>query len=297
MSDLTQSGVSQAIQQLEESLGVILIDRSKRPLGLTGAGEVYYRGVRDLLGRYRRLEQEVVSTSKQLEGQVCVAAIYSVGLSYMPEATQAFKRLHPEVDLRLSFGRNERVMQMVVDGIVDIGLVSFPKNTKQVQSVLWQQEPIRLVCSPQHPFASRRDVSLSDLQGLEMVGFDRELELRQLIDQTLQRLGITVDVRMEFDNADSIVRAIQANQGIGILPEAVVRRETAVGSLQVVACPELRITRPLGIMFKRPGRLSRAANEFGSLLLGRPLEPDRRSKPIAAKAAAVDLKRESSAIA
>jgi DNA-binding transcriptional LysR family regulator len=83
---------------------------------------------------------------------------------------------------------------------------------------------------------------------------------------------------MEFDNADSMIRAIQANRGIGIVPEAAVRRETANGSLRVVACRELRITRPLGIIFRRSGRLSRAASEFGSLLLGRPIEADKRMK-------------------
>ncbi len=83
---------------------------------------------------------------------------------------------------------------------------------------------------------------------------------------------------MEFDNADSMIRAIQANRGIGIVPEAAVRRETANGSLRVVACREFRMTRPLGIIFRRSGRLSRAASEFGSLLLGRPLESEKRSK-------------------
>ena len=111
-----------------------------------------------------------------------------------------------------------------------------------------------------------------------MIGFDRGLQLRQEIDQCLTRAGIEVNVRMEFDNADSMVRAIQANRGIGILPEAAVRRETANGSLRVVACREFRMTRPLGIIFRRSGRLSRAASEFGSLLLGRPLESGKRSK-------------------
>ena len=283
ISDLTQSAVSQAIGQLEDSLGVQLIDRSSRPLTLTAAGKIYYKGARNLLGGYRRLEQEVVSTSKQLRGEIRVGAIYSVGLSYMPEASEAFSRLHPEVDLKLTFGRNERVVEMTQNGDVEVGLVSFPKNTKQLHSILWQQEPIRLVCSPKHSLANRTDIALSDLQGIEMVGFDRELELRKLIDQNLQRAGVSVNVAMEFDNADSIVRAIEANGGAGILPEAVVRRETASGTLCVVACKALRITRPLGIIFRRSGKLSRAALEFGSLLLGRPIERDKTRRSGGAK--------------
>lgn len=265
------------MQQLEESLGVQLIDRSKRPLVLTAAGRTYLSGLRGVLGTYHRLEQEVRSTSEQLSGRITIGTIVSVGLSYMPEATEAFSRLHPEVDVKTQFGANDRVFEMTAGGEVDFGLVSFPRNTKQLQFVPWQQEPVRLVCSAEHPLAVQNEVTLSQLNGIDMIGFDRELTLRQKIDRCMSQAGIHVNVRMEFDNADSMIRAIQANRSIGIVPEAAVRRETANGSLRVVACRELRMTRPLGIIFRRSGRLSKAASEFGSLLLGRPLESEKRT--------------------
>jgi DNA-binding transcriptional LysR family regulator len=275
---LTQSAVSQAMHQLEESLGVQLIDRAKRPLVLTKAGSAYFKGLRGIVRDYHRLEQEVRGVSEQLRGRVTVGAIYSVGLSYMPDATAEFAKMHPEVEVRTEFGHSQRVVEMTLDGQVDFGLVSFPRSTKQLKYVLWQQEPMRLICSDKHPLASRVEISLSELQGMEMIGFDRNLVLRTEIDQCLAKAGVTVDTRMEFDNADSMVRAIQANRGIGIVPEASVRRETANGSLKVVACRELRMVRPLGIIFRRSGTLSRAADEFGSLLLGRPLGAEKKSK-------------------
>ncbi len=266
------------MQHLEESVGAQLIDRSKRPLVLTAAGKTYLSGLRGILRSYERLEREVRTTSEQLSGQITVGTIVSVGLSYMPEASEAFARFHPEVDVKTEFGTNDRVFEMTSEGEVDFGLVSFPRSTKHLQCVPWQQEPMRIVCSAEHPLAAHNEVTLLQLRRVEMIGFDRSLQLRQEIDQCLTRAGIEVNVRMEFDNADSIVRAIQANRGIGILPEAAVRRETANGSFRVVACREFRMTRPLGIIFRRSGRLSRAASEFGSLLLGRPLESGKRSK-------------------
>lgn len=269
---MTQSAASQAIQHLEESVGVQLINRSKRPLILTEAGKLYLSGLRGILRNYERLQREVRTTGERLSGQITVGTIVSVGLSYMPEASDAFARVHPEVDVKTEFGANDRVVEMVKEGTVDLGLVSYPKSTKHLQSVPWQQEPMRVVCSSEHSLASQHEVSLSQLQSLDMIGFDRGLKLRREIDQCLARAGIAVNVRMEFDNADSMIRAIQANRGIGIVPEAAVRRETANGSLRVVACRELRMTRPLGIIYRRAGRLSRAVSEFGSLLLGRPLD-------------------------
>ncbi len=167
---LTQSAVSQAMQHLEESVGVQLIDRSKRPLVLTAAGKTYLSGLRGILRSYERLEREVRSTSKQLSGQITVGTIVSVGLSYMPEASEAFARLHPEVDVKTEFGTNDRVFEMTTEGEVDFGLVSFPRSTKQLQYVLWQQEPMRIVCSAEHPLAAQHEVTLSQLASL---GHDR----------------------------------------------------------------------------------------------------------------------------
>ena len=284
--DLTQPGASQSIAHLEDTLGVRLIDRSKRPLVLTPEGQTYLRGLRGILRSYDRLEKEVRAISVQLRGEIRIGSIVSVGLSYMPEATEAFSRLHPEVDVKTEFGSVDRVVEMTTQGEVDFGLVSFPRSTKTIQTIPWQQEPMRIVCSAEHPLADAPGVTLKQLSGIDMVGFDRSLTLRQEVDRCLARAGVAVNVRMEFDNVDSMIRAIQASRGVGIIPEAAVRRETANGSLRVVACREWRMTRPLGMIFRRTGRLSRAAAEFGSLLLGRPIESEIRSNSAGKKAGA-----------
>ena len=275
---VSQSAASQAVQHLEESLGVQLIDRSTRPLSLTGPGTTFYQGLGKVLAQYHRLEEEVISAGESVRGSLHIAAIYSVGLSYMPEAKEEFRRLYPDVDVRISYGRNENVIEDVMAGRAELGLVSFPRSSKEIIAVPWQKEPVRLVCSAKHRLAARNEAEPSDLDGLEMVGFDPSLELRRMIDSVLKRAGIRVDFRTEFDNADTIVRAIQANDGAGFLPEAAVRRETAAGALRVVACRAVSMTRPLGIVFRRNERPSRAGHEFGSLLLGRPLDPDREKQ-------------------
>lgn len=274
---LTQSAVSQTIGHLEEHLGTQLIDRSTRPLALTDAGQTYLEGLQPILRTLEQLEQEVRGIGQRLSGRITIGAIYSVGLSYMPEAIEAFRRLHPEVEVRTEFGSSERVVEMTLAGIIDLGLVSFPTVNKKLRMTPWLEEPMRLVCSDRHPLAKQTEVKLSELQGIEMVGFNPELKLRREIDANLARAGIAVDVSMKFDNADSMVRAIQAHRGIGIVPESAVHRETANGSLRVIACRELRMNRPLGIIYPRSPKLSRPAAEFGSLLLGRPLEAAKRT--------------------
>jgi len=277
---LTQSAVSQSIQQLEEGLGVQLVDRTRRPLVLTRAGEFYLKGVQPLVRSYRRIEQEVRSLGEKVAGELNVGAIYSIGSTYLPAAKREFRIRHPEVSVKFDYSSSEGVAAMVSDGSVDVGLVSYARSTSRIRAIPWQQEPMRLICAAGHPFANYSEIELTQLNGCELVGFDSSLKVRRAVDSFLARHSVSVDVTMEFDNIDSMIRAVEANQGISILPEATVRKETANGSLRVVACKQMKLTRPLGIIVKRAGKLTRAADEFASMLLGRSMSAtDKKPTP------------------
>jgi DNA-binding transcriptional LysR family regulator len=280
---LTQSAVSQSIQQLEETLGVLLLDRSRRPLGLTQAGEFYFSRVQQLLRTYHRIEQEVRSLGEKIAGQLNVGAIYSIGSTYMPAAKQEFRLRHPEVHLRFEYASSEEVAAMVADGTVDIGLVSYARSTGRIRAIQWQQEPMRVICAADHPFAKHTEIELSQLDGCEMIGFDSSLKVRRVVDAFLACNGVGVDVTTEFDNIDSMIRAVEANGGISILPEATVRKEIADGSLRIVACKQLKLARQLGIIVKRAGKVTPAAEEFASMLLGRSLTSADKAKNRGAK--------------
>jgi DNA-binding transcriptional LysR family regulator len=280
---LTQSAVSQALHQLEKSLGTQLVDRSHRPLALTAAGEVYLAGVQKLLRGYQRLEQDVRSLGEKIAGRLNIGAIYSIGSTYMPSAREEFRQRHPDVQIRFEYASSEGVAQLVESGEVDFGLVSYPRNSRRLKFVTWLQEPMRVICAASHRFARAGEIDLSDLNGCELVGFESSLKVRRAVDAFLSRHAVSVDVTMEFDNIDSMIRAVQANAGLTILPEATVRKECADGSLCVVACKQMRLSRPLGLIVRRTGTLTRAADEFISLLLGRSLESAIAQKPVSGR--------------
>lgn len=277
--DITQSAASQAIHQLEESLGSRLLDRSRRPLELTSAGEIYLAGVQKLLRDYQRLEDKVRSQGGHVTGRLAIGAIYSIGSTYMPAAREEFRLRQPDVQIRFEYGDSESVTEMVESGEVDFGLVSYPQNTRRLRYIPWLQEPMRVICSSGHRFAGVGEVDLAALDHCELVGFESSLRVRRKIDGFLAQHDVTVDVTMEFDNIDSIIRCVQANRGVTILPEATVRKECADGSLCVVACKQMRLSRPLGILVRKNGKLTAAADEFASLLLGRSIDSALASKP------------------
>jgi DNA-binding transcriptional LysR family regulator len=263
---ISQSGASQIVQQLEDSLGVKLIDRSKRPFVLTPEGKVYYEGCRRLVQSFFALEEKVRTLRQQVEGRVNVASIYSVGLSYGKELVREFTERYPKATVNLEYHHPQRVYELVTEGQADIGLVSCVQQTRALTAVPWLEEPMILVCSPAHPLAERQSLRLADLDGLEIIGFDLDLSIRRSIDRELAAREVHLQVVMAFDNIDTIKRAIEVNAGVSLLPEPTVRRELELGSLVSVPLAGLDLVRPLAIIYRRGFELGVTARRFIQLL-------------------------------
>ena len=123
-----------------------------------------------------------------------------------------------------------------------------------------------LVCAPTHPLAGRRRVGLAELNGHKMIGFDGGLTIRREIDRVLELHEASVQVVMEFDNIETIKRAIEIDAGIGLLPEPTVLHEAQSGSLVAVPLKGQPLVRPLGIIHRRGKELSSTAQRFIELL-------------------------------
>lgn len=263
---ISQSGASQIVSHLEKSLGVKLIDRSKRPFVLTAEGEVYYEGCRKLVQRYYALEEDVKTLHQEVEGRVGVAAIYSVGLSYGRDLVESFTKRHPRATVHIEYHHPDRVYELVAEDRVDVGLVSYARSTRTVTAFGWCEEPIILVSSPGHSLAQREAIDLEDLNGAAIIGFDPNLRVRRKLDRGLAERGVELRVEMAFDNIDTIKRAIEVNAGASLLPEPSVRNELDAGTMVHVAVRDLDLVRSLGIIHRRGVELGKSARRFMELL-------------------------------
>ncbi len=264
---ISQSGASQIVNALEEHLGVKLIDRTKRPFVLTPEGEVYYEGCRKLVQRYFALEEEVRTLHEEVAGRVSVASIYSIGLSHMNRFVQRFLRDYPKANVHVQYQHPRRVYELVETDQVDLGLVSYPRSSRAIKASVWREEPMVVVCAPSNRLAQRDRVSLPELHGLDMIGFDADLEIRNEIDRALAARGIELRVSMEFDNIETIKRAVEIDAGISILPEPTVDKEISAGALVARPLAGIDLKRPIGIIQRRGKELGKTARRFMQLLL------------------------------
>jgi DNA-binding transcriptional LysR family regulator len=261
-NSISQSGASQLVQQLEDHLGVRLIDRSKRPFVMTPEGDLFYAQCRDIVSRYFALEDKVRTMHQEVIGRVRVAAIYSVGLHLMADYISSFMSEYPKANVRLEYLHPHRVYESVEDDVADIGLVSYPKSSRTIDAIAWREEKMVLACAPQHPLARRPRISISELHGHQMVGFDGDLTIRREIDRVLNQHHAEVIVQMEFDNIETIKRAVEINTGVSLLPEPTILREVAAGTLVAVPLDTDELVRPLGIIVRRGKELSVTAQRF-----------------------------------
>ncbi len=267
---ISQSNASQMVQHLEERLEVKLLDRSKRPFVLTQEGEVYYEGCRKLVQRYYALEEEVRTLHQVVAGRVSVASIYSVGLSHMSRFVREFLTKHPKANVQLQYQHPNRVYELVESAQVDIGLVSYPKSSRTVKAIPWREEEMVLVCSPGHALSKSRAIRLEQLSGLDMVSFDTHLEIRREIDRALAARHVEAQVVMEFDNIETLKRAIEIDAGISLLPRPTVEREVQAETLVAIPLTGIRMVRPIGIIHAREKELGKTARRFIQLLREQP---------------------------
>jgi DNA-binding transcriptional LysR family regulator len=271
---ISQSGASQVVSQLETRLGVQLIERSKRPLVPTREGQVFYEGCKKVIARYDALEDEVRTLHEDVAGRVRVAAIYSVGLHHMSRYVQEFMSRHPKANVRLEYLHPDRVLESVESGQADIGIVSYPRSTRTVEAEPWREEPIVLVCAPGNAFAGRVQMSLEELHGQRLVGFDPDLVIRHELDRVIAAHEAEPTVVMEFDNIETIKRAVEIDAGVALLPEPTVGRELAAGTLCTVRIAGAELVRPLGIIHARGKPLAPTAQRFVELLHGHARDTD-----------------------
>jgi len=272
---VSQSAASQAVQQLEAELAVALIDRTKRPFVVTPEGQTFYEACRGLLESWEKTKAEVAAVKARVDGTVRVAAIYSVGLHDVSRHMQQFMSLYPEARVQLECLHPHKVVEAVLEGEADVGIMSYPPSDRALSVVPLRAEPMAVVCHPNHRLARRRLVAPADLNGETFVAFDPGLTIRKAIDRALRQHNVKVNIVMAFDNIETIKQAIIIDAGVSILPRHTVQKEVGVKTLAAVGLGIPDLLRPVGVIHRRQKPLTPTVSRFVQLLKDASAEPAR----------------------
>jgi len=262
---LSQSAVSQQIAQLELTHKCQLLDR-KKPLELTAAGQLFYKAAKDIVDRYEQLQSELNTLKFTAGGRINVAAIYSIGMHSLPNYVKKFMVNYPKVNVHIEYFSAVRIYELVLSGDIDIGLVAVPKRDKRLEVYDFENEPMVLVCSPKHPLAGESQVDIHRLEFERFIGFEENVPTRIWIDSILQRYNIVIRPAMEFDNIETIKRAVEINSGVSILPQTAIIGELASGTIKAILFSNENFVRPTGIIVRKNKILGQAGRYLIELL-------------------------------
>jgi len=270
INTVTQSAVSQQISALERTFKSLLIERSKKKFRLTREGQTLYEYSKQIIQTYESLHSKLQELKDIISGTIRVATIYSIGLHDLPPYVKKFMKSYPTVNIHVEYRRANQVYEDVLGNVVDLGLVAYPTKDAKLEIVPLRKEPLVLITHPQHPFARQKSVKLKALAGQKVIGFEPDIPTRKALDKILKEYDVEVKHVMEFDNVETVKRAVEIDAGISIVPQGTVLQEIAKQTLVAVPIDDGDFFRPLAAIYKKNKVLSPAMKQFLAILKDAP---------------------------
>ena len=266
INEVTQSAVSQQISSLERLFKSLLIERSKKKFRLTREGQVLYDYSKQVISTYDALYSKLQEIKDIISGTIRVATIYSIGLHDLPPYLKKFLKSYPTVNVHVEYRRANQVYEDVLGNVVDLGLVAYPTRDSKLEICPLRKDSLVLICHPQHPLAKNKSVRLKALNGQKFISFEPDIPTRKALDKILKEYSVRVQNVMEFDNIETVKRAVEIDAGVAIVPQGTVVQEVAKQTLAQVAIEDGEFYRPLAALYKKNKVLSPAMKQFLALL-------------------------------
>ena len=266
LNAITQSAVSQQIHALEKKFKVSLIERGKKIFCVTVEGRAFLQASREILRTYENLSDRLQELQSTIAGELNVATVYSVGLHELPRYLKLFRQSHPAVEINVEYLRSTQVYQRVAEGAAHLGLVAYPARRKGVTvENLWKDKLV-LICPPGHRLANHPSVPISALENERFISFAFDQPTRKAMDRLFKLNKVSIRQMMEFDNIETLKRAVVIEHGIAIVPSITVEEECRVGSVVAVEIESADMWRPVGLVQRRSRGQTAASRALIALL-------------------------------
>jgi len=153
-----------------------------------------------------------------------------------------------------------------LSNVVDLGMVAYPVRDPKLEIIPFRKDEMVLICHPQHRFAKQKSIKLKDIAGEKFIGFEPDIPTRRATDRILRENDVNVQIVMEFDNIETVKRAVEIDMGVAIVPEGTIIQEIANQTLVAVKISDVQFYRPLAVMYKKNKVLSPALKQFINIL-------------------------------
>jgi DNA-binding transcriptional LysR family regulator len=201
-------------------------------------------------------KSELNSMKSETQGRINVGAIYSIGMHTLPGYLKKFMVKKQNVNVHVEYFSADTIYEKVMAGELDIGIVAVAKRDKRLDVYEFEDEQLVLVCGAKHALAELSQIDINKVQFERFIGFEEGTPTRDWIDGIFQRYNLVIRPVMEFDNVETVKKAVEINSGISILPKPTVLQEVAAGTIKAIEFSNEKFVRPTGIIIRKDRVLS-----------------------------------------
>ncbi len=262
----TQPAVSLAIQRLETELGDRLIDRSAKDLLLTDAGRTVLEYARRFENLQGDLENALAELRDKSAGRLTIGANESCTL-YLLDHIERYRRNFPKVKVQVRRSLSSRIPAELIDGDLELGILSFDPEDERLVATIIYTDHLAFIVSPQHRFASRAEISMTDLEAETFIAHNVVSPYRAVVLREFQRHRVSLNMDVEMPTVEAIRKMVQRNEGVAFLPRMCVDGEIRQKLLYEVRVKELKVDRKIRLVYPARRALSHAAEAFREMVV------------------------------
>ena len=260
----SQPALSAALRKLEEELGTELFHRTGVGVEPTEAGRVFLEHARNTMIAADQATEAVRSLVGLETGSIRVGAGATATGYLLPAAIKAVRKEHPGLKFSIREAGSTQVVQGVLSGELDLGVVTLPiehPSEEELMVVHEIEDELMLIVPPLHRLDGRKSFRWTDLEGESVIAFEAGSAVRKIIDRSAESHGVSLSVVMELRSIEAIVQMVRAGIGIGFVSRFGIGEDTGI------RCKDGALTRNLGVVRRRDRFLSHAAGAFERALL------------------------------
>ena len=233
-ANMALASASARVQGMEEVLGITLLERGRRGVRPTPAGQALVHHATLVLHQLERMRGELGDYAKGLKGHVRVLANTAALTEFLPDALASFLASHPNVDIDLEERPSHDIVRAVASGFADLGVVADYVDAAGLETLPFREDRLVLVVPRAHPLATRRTIAFADLLEQPFVGLIPGSALQDYLNRHAARGGRALSFRVRVHSADAVCLMVEGNVGIGIIPETAARRVRRSAALRIV---------------------------------------------------------------
>jgi DNA-binding transcriptional LysR family regulator len=265
---ISQPALTARIRNLEAELGTSLFRRSRTGMTLTPAGEAYLPHAQRAIEALRSGATMVHALDHGVTAELALGVAPAVGAYVLPELLARYAESNPHVRLLVRTGHSEEIVDLVVRGEVDLGIVRLLRDTRIVSRPLYEDELV-LVARPSHPLARVNRVDVAEISTQQLILFDRTSSSYDLTNALFRSAGVAPRGITELDNIEAAKRMVERGLGVALMPGTAIADSLEKGTLVEIGLIGVQPIRRRIVAVERRGTRSRppAVGAFNRLLV------------------------------